>query len=67
MCGLLSLSWPSPSSLHLKGPAATILLQQIFAIAGDFASSGFSYCPGSLRANLVDIATTATSASSLAA
>ena len=67
MCGLLLPSWPSPSSLHLKGQAATVSLRPIFAIAGAFASSGFSYCPGSLRAKLVAIATTAAAASSLAA
>ena len=30
MCSLLSPSCPSPSSLHLKGPAATVLLRPIF-------------------------------------
>ena len=66
MCSLLSPSWPSPSSLCLKYTAATVPLRPIFAIAGAFASSGFSYFPGSLRDKLVDIATTAASASSLA-
>ena len=67
MFGFLLPSWLSPSSLCLKVPAVTVLLQHIFAIAGALASSGFSYCPGSLRANFVSIATTVSAASSLAA
>ena len=67
MCGLLFPSWLSPSSLRLKGPAATVSLRPIFFIAGAFASSGFSYCLGSLRDNLIAIATTTAATSSLAA
>ena len=65
MYGLLFLSWPSLSSMRLKGPAATVPLRPIFAIAGYFTSSGFSYCPVSLRYKLVAIATTAAAASSI--
>ena len=67
MCGLLSLSWPWPSLLRTKGLAATVMVWPIFSTPGDFASSVFRYCPVSLRANLVAIVTTATSASYLSA
>ena len=62
MCYLLISSWTSPLSLHLKVPAAAVSLRHIFSTSGAFTSSGFSYSPVSLRANLVDIA----AASSLA-
>ena len=66
MSGFMWPSWPPPLSLHQKGPSATNPLKPIFSIAGYFDSSGFSYCPVSLRENLVDIATTAAAASYLA-
>ena len=67
MFGLLYPYWPSPLSLRLKGLVTTVPLRQFFSIAGAFASSGFSYLPGSLRANLVAIATTVTAASYISA
>ena len=67
MCVLLSPSWPSPSSLHLKDRAATVPLLPIFTITGAFASSVFIYFTGSLRSYLVAIYTTAAEASSMAA
>ena len=65
MCGFLSPSCPSPSYLHVKGPASTVPLQPNFDIAVAFASSEFSYFTGYLTANLVSISTTANVASSL--
>ena len=67
MCSLIPLYWPPPLSMHLTGTAVTVPLWPIFAIAGDFSSSGFRYCPVSLRANLVAITNTSTAASYIAA
>ena len=67
MCGLLFPSWPSPSSMRLKGQDATVTISPIFDIAEAFSSYGFSYCLASLRSNLVSIATTAAAVYSFAA
>ena len=75
MCSLLTFSCPLPSSLCLKrwsslrfgGLDATVPIQPIFSIAGAYASSGFSYCLGYLKDNLVSIIDTAADAYSLVA